>query len=141
MEEEQREMDVYEAYAAVIGEDVDELLNGNLDEKQRAARLQELKDYVQFNAQADKDAFNAGLRSREADQKDLELKMQKRKLIFDYVKVGVGLVSTAAAGAFAVWTQLRDYQLQDEEGYMPSNFGKLCTKISDNLARKIVPKD
>lgn len=140
MDEEQKEIDIYDAYARVIGQSVDSLLDEDLSEEERSARLRELKDYVNFNAQADKDAFNASLRVREADQKDLELKIQKRKLVFDYVKVGAGLAGTAIAGAFAVWTQLRDYQLQDE-GYIPSNFGKLCTKISDNLARKIVPKD
>ena len=132
-------MNIYEVKARVMGETADQLINYVLTEEDRKKKLEEVDKYLEFTAKQDREAFQSECRLRELDQKDRDLKMQNRRLIFDYIKLGASVAVSVGFAGVAIYTGIRDYQMQGE-GYIPSTFGKICGKISDQLTRSICPK-
>lgn len=139
MENEVPMMSIYDVKARVMSETADRLINYVLDEKDRDKMVGEVDKYLEFIAKQDREAFQGECRLRELDQKDRDLRIQNRRLIFDYIKLGASVAISVGFAGVAIYTGIRDYQMQSE-GYIPSAFGKICGKISDQLTRSICPK-
>lgn len=138
--QEREEMTIYDVKARLIGETSDLLFDEDISDEEREKGEGKIDKYLEFVAKQEQVGFNSDCRLRELDQKDQEIKIAKRRQIFDYVKLGVGVTLTVGSMAFAAWTRIRDYQMQNSEGYMPSDFGKICSKIADQFERQITPK-
>lgn len=132
MDNEREEQTIYDVYAAVAGQAADTALDDAADPKEREKAREVIKSYAEFDQKDQRESFNASLKVREMDLKDEELKMQKRKLIFDWVKfVGGGLMFLGSLGYMGYCKHI-DYDMQ-QEGYMPGPLGKWAERSTDKI--------
>ena len=134
------EMNIYDVYAALAGQAGEVALDEEADAKERKEAKDFIKDYVEHDMRDQRESFSASLKVREMDLKDEDLKMQKRKLIFDYVKLGVKLATFVGGLGYMLYLKHLDYDLQ-EEGYMPSGLGKWAEREADQIVGKEITRD
>lgn len=134
------EVNIYDVYATMAGQAAEIVLDEESDEKERKEAQTVVKDYVEFDMKDQRESLSASLKVREMDLKDEDLKMQKRRLIFDYVKLGVKVATFVGGLGYMLYLKHLDYDLQ-EEGYMPSGLGKWAEREADQIVGKEITRD
>ena len=132
MDDEREEVNIYDAYAEITGQAVGVALDVDADPKERDKARELIKSYVEFDQKDQRESFSATLKVREMDLKDEELKMQKRKLIFDWAKLSLGILTFVGSLGYMGYAKHLDYDMQ-QEGYMPGCLGKWAERSTDKI--------
>lgn len=140
-DEEGKVVDIYDLYAEMVGLEGSMFVDnfGDLKSEERKEMLTAVKSYIESDILDRKDQTSTELRIREIEQKDQEIKISKWKLIIDGLKILASIGTTAGVIYAATKIQATDYLLQ-EQGYMPSNLGKVAKMLTETEVRNSIPK-
>lgn len=138
--DDEKEQTIYDVYAEMAGLAADVALDPHADPKEREKAQELIKAYAEFDQKDQREAFSASLKVREQDLKDEELKMQKRKLIFDWFKFGVSSLMFLGSLGYMGYCKHMDYDMQ-QEGYMPGCLGKWAERSTEKIIDKEMSKN
>ena len=141
MDDDEKVVDIYDLYAEMIGLEGSMFVDNFKDLKsdERKEMLNAVKTYIESDILDRKDQVSTELKVRELEQKDQEIAISKWKLVIDGLKILVGIGTTAGVIYAATKIQATDYLLQ-EQGYMPSNLGKVAKLLTETEVRNNLPK-